>query len=40
VSRFIQDNWFFLPAGIFAIALLMYGISQFYLKRLSDQKSH
>jgi hypothetical protein len=40
VSRFIQDNWFFLPAGIFAIALLLYGISQFYLKRLSDQKSH
>ncbi|MFP4414332.1 cellulose biosynthesis cyclic di-GMP-binding regulatory protein BcsB [Coleofasciculus sp.] len=40
VSRFIQDNWFFLPAGIFVIALLLYGISQFYLKRLSDQKSH
>ncbi|MFP5273682.1 cellulose biosynthesis cyclic di-GMP-binding regulatory protein BcsB [Coleofasciculus sp.] len=39
-SRFIQDNWFFLPAGIFVIALLLYGISQFYLKRLSDQKSH
>ncbi|HBB33563.1 MAG TPA: cellulose synthase [Cyanobacteria bacterium UBA8803] len=39
-SRFLQENWFFLPAGIFAIALLLYGISQFYLKRLSDQKSH
>ncbi|MBE9126573.1 MULTISPECIES: cellulose biosynthesis cyclic di-GMP-binding regulatory protein BcsB [unclassified Coleofasciculus] len=39
-SRFIQDNWFFLPAGVFAIAILLYGISQLYLKRLSDQKSH
>ena len=39
-SRFLQDHWFLLPAGIVAIALLLYGIAQLYLKRLTDQKSH
>ncbi len=38
-SRFLQENWFFLPAGIVGIALLLYGIGQLYLKRLTDQKS-
>jgi len=40
VSRFLQEHWFLLPAGIIAIALLLYGIAQLYLKRLTDQKSH
>lgn len=40
IARILQDNWIFLPGGILAIALLLYGISQLYLKRLSDQKSH
>ncbi|HEY9653041.1 MAG TPA: cellulose biosynthesis cyclic di-GMP-binding regulatory protein BcsB, partial [Coleofasciculaceae cyanobacterium] len=40
VSRFLQENWVFLPAGIVTIALLLYGISQLYLKRLTDKKSH
>jgi len=39
-SRFLQENWFVLPAGIVAIALLLYGISQLYIKRISDKKSH
>jgi hypothetical protein len=40
VSRFLQERWFLLPAGIIAIALLLYGIAQLYLKRLTDKKSH
>jgi hypothetical protein len=40
VSRFIQENWFVLPVGILAIALLLYGISQLYIKRITDKKSH
>ena len=36
--RFIQDNWLFLPTGILAIALLLYGVSQLYLKRFTDKK--
>ncbi len=39
-SRFLQENWFLLPAGIVAIALLLYGIAQLYLNRLTDKKSH
>jgi len=38
-SRFLQDNWFFLPVGLVAIALLLYGIAQLYLKRLTDKNS-
>lgn len=38
-SRFLQDNWFFLPVGLIAIALLLYGIAQLYLKRLTDKNS-
>ncbi len=40
VSRFLQENWFLLPAGIVAIAIVLYGISQLYLKRITDKKSH
>lgn len=40
IARILQNNWIFLPGGILAIALLLYGISQLYLKRLSDQKGH
>jgi hypothetical protein len=40
VSRFLQDNWFLLPVGIVVIALLLYGIAQLYLKRISDKKTH
>ncbi len=40
VSRFLQDNWFLLPVGMIAIALLLYGIAQLYLKRFTDKKSH
>jgi hypothetical protein len=39
-SRFLQENWLLLPAGIVAIALLLYGIAQLYLNRLTDKKSH
>jgi len=37
VSRFLQENWFLLPAGIVAIAIVLYGIAQLYLKRLTDK---
>jgi hypothetical protein len=33
-SRFFQDNWFFLPTGIVILCILLYGISQLYLKRV------
>ncbi|NEO97268.1 MAG: cellulose biosynthesis cyclic di-GMP-binding regulatory protein BcsB [Symploca sp. SIO2E9] len=39
-SRFLQNNWFFLPLGIVAIVILLYGILQLSLQRISDQKSH
>ncbi|AFY33497.1 cellulose biosynthesis cyclic di-GMP-binding regulatory protein BcsB [Calothrix sp. PCC 7507] len=34
-SRFLQENWLFLPLGIVGISLLLYGIAQLYLKRLT-----
>jgi cellulose synthase operon protein B len=35
ISRFLQENWIFLPLGIVGISILLYGIAQLYLKRLS-----
>lgn len=35
LSRLIQDNWLLLPLGIVGVSLLLYGIVQIYLKRLS-----
>jgi cellulose synthase operon protein B len=35
VSRLIQDNWLLLPLGIVGVSLLLYGIVQIYLKRLT-----
>ncbi|BAZ38760.1 hypothetical protein NIES4101_47020 [Calothrix sp. NIES-4101] len=35
LSRLIQDNWLLLPLGIVGISLLLYGIVQIYLKRLT-----
>ena len=32
---FLQANWFLLPGGIVLIALMLYGVSQLYLNRLS-----
>lgn len=34
-SRMIQQNWLLLPAGLVGISLLLYGIVQLYLKRLT-----
>lgn len=34
-TRFLQENWFFLPTGIVFVSLVLYGISQLYLKRLA-----
>lgn len=34
-SLFLQDYWFMLPTGIVLLALLLYGISQLYLNRLT-----
>lgn len=38
VSRWLQDNWIFLPTGIVLLALVLYGISQLYLKRIADKE--
>jgi hypothetical protein len=32
---FLQANWFLLPGGIVLLALMLYGVSQLYLNRLS-----
>ncbi|WP_219904572.1 cellulose biosynthesis cyclic di-GMP-binding regulatory protein BcsB [Stenomitos frigidus] len=37
-SRFLQDNWFLLPAGMVTVCLLLYGIAQLYIKRLEGEK--
>lgn len=37
VSRILQDNWFMLPTAIVVFALILYGISQLYLKRIAAQ---
>jgi hypothetical protein len=36
-SRLLQDNWVLLPVGILGIGLLLYGVSQIYLKRINVQ---
>lgn len=40
ISRLLQENWLLLPAGIVGISLLMYGIVQLYLKRISTANKH
>ncbi len=40
MTRFLQDHWFLLPIGVIAIALLLFGIAQLYLQRVTDKKSH
>ena len=40
VIRYLQENWFILPVGIVALVLLLYGIGQSYLNRVTDKKSH
>lgn len=36
VRRFLQSNPWLLPAGVVAVALLLYGIAQRYLKRVAE----
>lgn len=36
ISRVLQDNWFLLPTGIVLIALILYGIAQLYLNRITQ----
>lgn len=35
IVTFVQRNWFLLPGGLVVLSLLLYGISQLYLNRLS-----
>jgi cellulose synthase operon protein B len=35
ISRLIQENWLLLPLGIVGVSLLLYGIVQLYLKRMT-----
>ncbi|MEH2299511.1 MAG: cellulose biosynthesis cyclic di-GMP-binding regulatory protein BcsB [Nostoc sp.] len=37
-SRFLQENWLLLPVGILSVSLILYGIVQLYLKRLTVDK--
>ncbi|MHC5723180.1 MAG: cellulose biosynthesis cyclic di-GMP-binding regulatory protein BcsB [Nostoc sp.] len=37
-SRFLQENWLLLPVGILSVSLILYGIVQLYLKRLTADK--
>lgn len=34
----LQNNWFLIPAGIILLALVLYGVSQLYLNRLSHSR--
>jgi hypothetical protein len=35
-TRFLQDNWLLLPAGMVVISLILYSISQLYLNRVAN----
>ncbi len=35
ISRMLQENWLLVPAGIVGLSLILYGIVQLYLKRIS-----
>ncbi|MBW4648996.1 MAG: cellulose biosynthesis cyclic di-GMP-binding regulatory protein BcsB [Kastovskya adunca ATA6-11-RM4] len=35
VTRWLQEHWFLLPTGVVLFALVLYGISQLYLKRIA-----
>ena len=37
-SRFLQERWLLLPVAVLGLCLMMYGISQIYLKRVGDTK--
>ncbi|MBD3881702.1 cellulose biosynthesis cyclic di-GMP-binding regulatory protein BcsB [Phormidium tenue FACHB-886] len=36
LQLFLQDNWFLIPVGIVAIALLLYSMSQLFLNRVAE----
>ncbi|OUL22016.1 cellulose biosynthesis cyclic di-GMP-binding regulatory protein BcsB [Nostoc sp. 106C] len=38
VSRLVQENWLLLPVGVVGFSILLYGISQLYIKRLSNDE--
>ncbi|MGB3640349.1 MAG: cellulose biosynthesis cyclic di-GMP-binding regulatory protein BcsB [Rivularia sp. (in: cyanobacteria)] len=35
MTRMLQENWLLVPAGIVGLSLILYGIVQLYLKRIS-----
>lgn len=39
MRRFFQNNWWLLPTGIMALSILLYGIAQLYLKRVSGESN-
>ncbi len=39
MRRFFQNNWWLLPTGIIALSILLYGIAQLYLKRVSGESN-
>ncbi|MBW4519221.1 MAG: cellulose biosynthesis cyclic di-GMP-binding regulatory protein BcsB [Scytolyngbya sp. HA4215-MV1] len=40
ISRFLQENWYLLPTGIIFSTLMLYGIVQLYLKRVTNPKGN
>jgi len=39
IRRFFQNNWWLLPTGIIGLSVLLYGIAQLYLKRVSGESN-
>jgi hypothetical protein len=37
VTRLLRNHWFILAPAIIAAALILYGITQFYLKKFTGQ---
>ncbi len=38
MTRMLQENWLLVPAGIVGLSLILYGIVQLYLKRISASR--
>ncbi|MEM7580567.1 MAG: cellulose biosynthesis cyclic di-GMP-binding regulatory protein BcsB [Cyanobacteria bacterium P01_A01_bin.80] len=40
MTRMLQENWLLVPAGIVGLSLILYGIVQLYLKKVSASNRH
>ena len=39
MTRMLQENWLLVPVGVVGLSLILYGIVQLYLKRISTSKN-